>query len=269
MVNKVDTLLNFKDASGVLNEIYPITKKENVQGLAEFISNSLLGYAKKTDLDSYATESEINTKLENYLPKSGGTLTGALTLKGAPTADLQAATKKYVDGKAPLTINASSITSAETMNSAMYSIIGAGIADKVREVFLVEDENIYRLNYVNMNMAVFECVSTDIIRTATLSFDADSISYDVCNISTTQRTVTLTSAGWTASGDVYTQTATVSGVSATETAQEIHVTPATASMTAYMESGVYASAQAANQITFTASEKPTADLTVYAVIRTL
>ena len=118
-------------------------------------------------------------------------------------------------------------------------------------------------------MAVFECVSTDIIRTATLSFDADSISYDVCNISTTQRTVTLTSAGWTASGDVYTQTATVSGVSATETAQEIHVTPAIASMTAYMEAGVYASAQATNQITFTASEKPTADLTVYAVIRTL
>ena len=59
MVNKVDTLLNFKDASGTVSEIYPITKKENVQGLAEFISNSLSG----------------------YLPKSGGTLTGNLTGK--------------------------------------------------------------------------------------------------------------------------------------------------------------------------------------------
>ena len=59
MVNKVDTLLNFKDASGTVNEIYPITKKENVQGLSQLISNSLSG----------------------YLPKSGGTLTGNLTGK--------------------------------------------------------------------------------------------------------------------------------------------------------------------------------------------
>ncbi len=199
MANKVDALLNVKDASGVLNEIYPITKKENVQGLAEFISNSLAGYAKKTDLDGYSpkshrhddryyTEDEINTKLGSYLPKSGGTLTGPLTLKGEPTSDLQAATKKYVDDSA------------------------TSIKAKAHEI-------------------------------------------------------TLTAAGW--DGTAKTQTVTVSGVSATETAQEIHITPATASMTAYMESGVYASGQAANKITFTASEKPTADLTVYAVIRAL
>lgn len=166
MANEIDALINVKDASGVLNEIYPITKKENVQGLAEFISNSLSG----------------------YLPKSGGTLTGALTLKGAPTSDLQAATKKYVDD------------SATSIKAKTHKI-------------------------------------------------------------------TLTAAGW--DGTAKTQTVTVSGVSTTETAQEIHVTPATASMTAYMEAGVYASGQAANQITFTASEVPTADLTVYAVIRTL
>lgn len=33
----------------------------------------------------------------NYVAKSGGTMTGALTLSGDPTADLQAATKQYVD----------------------------------------------------------------------------------------------------------------------------------------------------------------------------
>lgn len=32
-----------------------------------------------------------------YLKLSGGTLTGALTLSGAPTANLHAATKQYVD----------------------------------------------------------------------------------------------------------------------------------------------------------------------------
>ena len=267
MANKVDTLLNFKDASGVLNEIYPITKKENVQGLAEFISNSLAGYAKKTDLDSYATESEVNTKLESYLPKSGGTLTGVLTLKSAPTADLQAATKKYVDDKTPLIIDASSITSMETTNAALNSI---GTASKIkREVLLISGTKVYHLNYATDDEVAFVCIDSEKIYTATLCSGDEAVSYDTCYVSATQRTVTLSSTGWTASGDVYTQTATVSGVSATETAQEIHVTPATASMTAYMKSGVYASAQAANQITFTASEKPTADLTVYAVIRTL
>lgn len=67
MANEVDALINVKDASGVLNEIYPITKKENVQGLAEFISNSLSG----------------------YLPKSGGTLTGNLTGKYISSTWLQ------------------------------------------------------------------------------------------------------------------------------------------------------------------------------------
>lgn len=36
---------------------------------------------------------------DSKLPLAGGTLTGDLTLKGAPTADLHAATKLYVDGK--------------------------------------------------------------------------------------------------------------------------------------------------------------------------
>lgn len=266
---QIGALLNVKDASGTVNEIYLITKAENVQGLSQLISNSLLGYAKKTDLDGYATESGVDTKLEDYLPKSGGTMTGALTLKGEPTADLQAATKKYVDDKAPLIIDTKNISNASGVKAAL-NLINVALGN--RDVILFQNSvpaRYYGLSTVSTSSAIFASVENKKIYTATLSFDADSISYDVRNISATQRTVTLSSTGWTASGDVYTQTATVSGVSATETAQEIHVTPATASMTAYMESGVYASAQAANQITFTASEKPTADLTVYAVIRTL
>ena len=40
---------------------------------------------------------QITTAASTYLSLSGGTLTGALTLDAAPTANLQAATKKYVD----------------------------------------------------------------------------------------------------------------------------------------------------------------------------
>lgn len=264
---QIGALLNVKDASGTVNEIYLITKAENVQGLSQLISNSLLGYAKKTDLDGYATESEVDTKLEDYLPKSGGTMTGPLTLKGEPTADLHATTKKYVDDKAPLIINAASITSAEKMNSAIESI---NDAYQKREIYLIGNNlNIYRIVSTGGTSAFFSRSDANNVSTAVLYEDNDSIFYQTQKISVTQRTVTLSSTGWTASGDVYTQTATVSGVSATETKQEIHVTPDTASMTAYMEAGVYASAQAANQITFTASKVPTANLTVYALIKTL
>lgn len=39
-----------------------------------------------------------------YLQLSGGTMTGVLTLSGAPTSDLQASTKKYVDDQIKLNI---------------------------------------------------------------------------------------------------------------------------------------------------------------------
>ena len=41
--------------------------------------------------------SAIQTQLDDKLSKTGGTMTGALTLSGAPTSDLHAATKLYVD----------------------------------------------------------------------------------------------------------------------------------------------------------------------------
>lgn len=244
MANKVDALINVKDASGVLNEIYPITKKENVQGLMEFISNSLSG----------------------YLSKSGGTMTGALTLKGAPTADLQAATKKYVDDKAPLIIDASTLTDSNSIRNTFNLIYEAHEAGRI--VFFKKYAAYSVLTFCSREKVIFWHESNGIVIEVWISAEGDM---EVINNNVEQfnTTITLTSADWTASGDVYTQSAYVSGVSATETEQEIHVTPATASMTAYMEAGVYASAQATDQITFTASEKPTADLTVYAVIRTL
>ena len=98
----------------------------------------------------------------------------------------------------------------------------------------------------------------------------DSLESAISNISTPElRTVTLTSSGWTTSGDKFTRTETVSGISSTETAQLITVTPKISNMTAYYDAGVYASSQSTNSLTFTATTKPTSTLTVYVIIQKL
>ena len=53
--------------------------------------------AKQTADAASTAAGNAQTTANAALPKSGGTMTGALTLSGAPSADLQAATKKYVD----------------------------------------------------------------------------------------------------------------------------------------------------------------------------
>ena len=79
----------------------------------------------------------------------------------------------------------------------------------------------------------------------------------------TSVTVRLTASGWSSN----TQTVTVSGVSATETAQLITPTPAIASQSAYYEAGIMCTGQAANSLTFTCQTVPTSNLTVYVVIQ--
>lgn len=77
--------------------------------------------------------------------------------------------------------------------------------------------------------------------------------------------VTLTTSGWSSN----TQTVTVSGVSATETAQLITPTPAIASQSAYYEAGIMCTNQGTNSLTFTCQTVPTSNLTVYVVIQPL
>lgn len=55
--------------------------------------------AKQTADAASTAAGNAQTTANAALPKSGGTMTGALTLAGDPTGDLQAATKKYVDDK--------------------------------------------------------------------------------------------------------------------------------------------------------------------------
>lgn len=78
------------------------------------------------------------------------------------------------------------------------------------------------------------------------------------------KNVNLSSSGWSSSK---TQTVTVNGVLADETAQEIMVMPAMSDMTTYHEAGIKATVQAANSLTFTCDTVPTANVSVYVVIK--
>ena len=50
-----------------------------------------------TEATQFPTKSYVDTANALKLNLTGGTLTGALTLSGAPTTNLHAATKAYVD----------------------------------------------------------------------------------------------------------------------------------------------------------------------------
>jgi len=52
-----------------------------------------------TEATQFTSKTYVDTADATKLNLSGGTLTGALTLSGAPTSNLHAATKAYVDGQ--------------------------------------------------------------------------------------------------------------------------------------------------------------------------
>lgn len=83
-----------------------VTNAKQIPGLASgttedhFVSFGADGYTVKDSgytHSSFATATQ-GTKADNAMPKSGGTFTGAVSVP-APTADANAATKKYVDDK--------------------------------------------------------------------------------------------------------------------------------------------------------------------------
>ena len=96
-----------------------------------------------------------------------------------------------------------------------------------------------------------------------VGFDSSGAAVSVSAPTPVYRTVTLTTSAWASN----TQTVTVSGVLADETAQLIQPVPAIASQSAYYAAGIMCTGQAANSLTFTCQEAPSSDLTVYVVIQ--
>lgn len=84
-----------------------------------------VGTIEFADLVEVETGEPVNvyalaSQLLAYLPKSGGTMTGALTLSGSPTADLHAASKRYVDEQAAV----GGVADATTVSKGVVQLAG-------------------------------------------------------------------------------------------------------------------------------------------------
>lgn len=206
--------------------------------LLGFTADNTVGAVDKPE--SGLTQSEAD---ERYLQLSGGTievdaLSTALTLKNTKS------TGNVSD------VNRSPYLNFETGNGKVvneYIDFGSGRAE----------------------VAFYDIENDDFVAITGLldpvdSADAANKAY-VDSKAPTSVTVTLTTSGWSSN----TQTVTVSGVVASETAQLITPTPAIASQSAYYEAGIMCTGQAANSLTFTCQTVPTSNLTVYVVIQPL
>lgn len=181
---------------------------------------------------------------ERYLQLSGGTIEVDATVSAALTLKN---TKSQVSTGA---VYRSPYLNFETGNGKVvneYIDFGSGRA----EVVFYDVENDDFVAITGLLDPVFNA-------------DAANKSY-VDSKAPTSVTVTLTTSGWSSN----TQTVTVSGVVASETAQLITPTPAIASQSAYYEAGIMCTGQAANSLTFTCQTVPTSNLTVYVVIQPL
>ena len=114
------TAAGVNTVSTVTDSATTVPTSSAVKTYVDTLENSL-GTAAITDATAYATAAQ-GTLADNAMPKSGGTFTGAITLPGAPTADLQAATKKYVDD------SVSSISTDSLIDGENILILNGGSA---------------------------------------------------------------------------------------------------------------------------------------------
>ena len=106
-----------------------LTSKQDV---VANVSNTEIGYldgvsssiqTQLNDKASASTVSSLSTTVDGKLNLSGGTMTGAITLSGAPSSDLHAATKAYVDSISQgLHIHAS-VVAATTANVTLATAL--------------------------------------------------------------------------------------------------------------------------------------------------
>jgi hypothetical protein len=144
-VNNVITALSGTLATSISNAT------SNVTALSATMATSI----DNTNTNVTALSATMATSIANHLPLVGGTMTGAITLPGNPSANLEAATKQYVDNltaaaihfhdavrlESPVNLNGTynngtagvgaTLTNAGTQTALVIDGVSAVVADRV------------------------------------------------------------------------------------------------------------------------------------------
>ena len=218
------------------------TKQDKLTGTAgQVVGFDAGGNAEAQDApESGMTQTEADGR---YLQLSGGAISGSLII--APETD---------SAKAIITFSPKNEASSVPFNNLSASVVqnesGSGL-DYVRFAF----QTIRAAGGVGVGFCPVS------VGNPIEDNDAANKAY-VDSKSPKSVSITLPASGWSSN----TQTVTVQGVLADETAQLIQPMPAIASQDAYISAGIICSSQAVNQLTFKCSTVPTDDISLYVVI---
>lgn len=131
------------------------TSISNATGNITALSATMATSIDNTNTNLTALSATMATSIANHLPLAGGTMTGAITLPGNPSANLEAATKQYVDNltaaaihfhdavrlESPVNLNGTynngtagvgaTLTNAGTQAALVIDGVAAVVADRV------------------------------------------------------------------------------------------------------------------------------------------
>lgn len=282
---QIGALLNVKDASGTVNEIYLITKTENVEGLTEFVNSAVSKKADKSDLKNYLHKTLVDPQtIESPLTIRGNVEVEAnftarsMSLYATPTMNYDVVNKGYIDttiAKLPMhafVIDASKITDYQATAEAINDAVIAG-REVILQRYTGSSYMFYHLDISNFTNKINKYTSyyfysiadsqlSGFIAYARISLQDKAVIYSSKFYIPKAVKITLTASGWDSTAK--SQTVNTSYVSASKI---VTVSPATkASADTWSESGVFCTEQGDGTLKFTCTDIPTADISVNVVV---
>lgn len=125
------------------------------------IIDTKIKLAIDTGTSANTTATAANALALAALPKSGGTMTGALTLNAAPTNDLHASTKKYVDDSISVVTGGTSSSITTLMPKSGGAFTGAVTGTTAAFTTVSDAKGDLRVIPVNTKSAAYTLVASD------------------------------------------------------------------------------------------------------------
>ena len=120
---------------------------QNVSALQQQMSTANQNIASLQQFQTTAT-GQIANLTNNYLPKSGGTMTGPITLPGNPSGALQAVPKQYVDSRGWVLVSSGAIQFGSISNGEARSQNGVSLSSVANEY----DELAIKVSFTNFKI---------------------------------------------------------------------------------------------------------------------